>query len=57
MDKKSPQQKYNLAHRVQVKVDMYLPSEQELYDYLQRQPNKAGYIKQLIRKDMQESAN
>ncbi|MGN0286378.1 MAG: hypothetical protein ACI4B6_01765 [Atopobiaceae bacterium] len=29
-----------------------LPDDEELWEWLQRQPNKAGYIKNLIRKDM-----
>ena len=28
------------------------PSDAELYDHLQKQPNKQRYIKDLIRKDM-----
>ena len=30
----------------------FYPSDQELYDKLQEQENKQGYIKELIRKDL-----
>lgn len=33
----------------------FFPSEMELWKHLQDQPNKAGYIKELIRKDMASS--
>lgn len=29
------------------------PPEMELWEYLQKQPNKQGYIKSLIKKDME----
>lgn len=32
-------------------VDFY-PTEQALYEHLQKQPNKQGYIKQLIISDL-----
>lgn len=37
-------------------VDFY-PTEQELWDRLQAQPNKQGYIKQLIRQDKEKDGN
>ena len=30
------------------------PSDMELYEHIQKQPNKQGYIKDLIRKDMEK---
>ena len=33
----------------------FYPSEKDIYEYLQQQPNKAGYIKELIRRDMQSN--
>ena len=34
-----------------ITIDFY-PSEAELWDHIQQQPNKHGYIKDLIRRDM-----
>lgn len=34
-----------------ITVDFY-PSEADLWDHIQKQPNKQGYIKDLIRSDM-----
>lgn len=35
----------------QVLVRFY-PADEELWEWLQRQPNKAGYLKRLVREDM-----
>lgn len=43
--------KYN-EKVTKVTVEFY-PSEQELVDKLQEQPSKQGYIKELIKKDLQ----
>ena len=32
----------------------FFPAEKELYEQLQKQPNKAGYIKNLIRQDIKK---
>ena len=37
-------------------VDFY-PTEQELWEQLQAQENKQGYIKQLIRQDIEKDGN
>lgn len=37
-------------------VDFY-PTEQELWEHLQAQKNKQGYIKQLIRQDKEKDGN
>ncbi len=31
----------------------FYPAEADLWEHLQAQPNKAGYIKELIRRDME----
>lgn len=31
----------------------FAPTESDLYDHIQQQPNKQGYIKALIRADME----
>lgn len=36
----------------QVTVRFY-PTEADIWEWLQEQPNKAGYVKELIRRDME----
>lgn len=43
--------KYKSNNVKKILVEFY-PSEMELYDKVQEQPNKQGYIKELIRKDL-----
>lgn len=43
--------KYDKANMVQ-RVVRFSPHERDLLAHLDAQPNKAGYIKQLIREDM-----
>lgn len=45
--------KYN-AKANRLTLNFY-PTEQALWNHIQSQPNKQGYIKSLIRKDMEES--
>lgn len=35
----------------------FAPTETELFDHIGKQPNKQGYIKSLIRADMEQRAN
>lgn len=44
--------KYNREHMVQ-KVVRFSPNERDLLAHLEAQPNMAGYIKALIRADME----
>lgn len=51
------QKKANKKYREKVNrttIDFY-PSEDELWDHLNFQPNKQGYIKSLIRADMEKT--
>ncbi|NPD33092.1 hypothetical protein HLV35_07470 [Eggerthellaceae bacterium zg-997] len=43
--------KYRREKVKQVAVSFY-PSEADIYDHLRSQPNKSGYLKALIRADM-----
>ena len=45
-------QKYKQEKIKRITVDFY-PKESELWDHVQGQPNKQGYIKGLIRADME----
>ena len=49
---KRAQAKYKKSKVTQIGLSFY-PSESDLLEHLREQPNKAGYIKELIRKDMQ----
>ena len=48
---KRANEKYRKENVKQAVVRFY-PSEVDLWEHLQKQENKAGYIKELIRKDM-----
>lgn len=37
----------------QVCLQFALPNNQDIWEHLQKQPNRQGYIKDLIRKDME----
>lgn len=50
---KRAQAKYKKNKVRQVQV-AFFPTEIEVWKHLNNQPNKAGYIKGLIRKDMQK---
>lgn len=50
---KRAQAKYNKANVRQMAVRFY-PSEQDLWEWLENKGNKAGYIKELIRADMEK---
>lgn len=45
--------KYRAEKVKQVGVPFY-PNDMDLYEFLAKQPNKAGYIKGLIRADMDQ---
>lgn len=45
--------KYRKEKMKQVVVAFY-PNDMELFEFLDTKPNKAGYIKDLIRKDMEK---
>lgn len=53
--KKRAKEKYQ-AKVKRFTVDFY-PTEQELWEHLQAQKNKQGYIKQLIRQDIKKDGN
>lgn len=49
---KKAKKKYH-EKRNRITLDFY-PSEEELFNHIQSQPNKQGYIKNLIRADMKK---
>lgn len=53
-DKYSRQRRYHETHGTKnYSLQMMRHTEQDLIDWLEAQPNKSGYIKRLIREDME----
>ena len=44
-----------LKNNVKRAVVAFYPAEADLWEWLEQRPNKAGYIKRLIREDMERS--
>ena len=51
---KKAKAKYDKANTKQIMLKLNLKSDKDILDQLQRMENKQGYIKDLIRKDLQE---
>lgn len=50
--KYAPQERYAARYKKQFKIDCFTSTEQDIINKLNSVPNKAGYIKQLIRADI-----
>lgn len=50
--KETPQARYLKAHTVNVNIRLMKNTEQDIIEKLRSVPNKAGYIKALIRADI-----
>lgn len=48
------QRAYNKARAKQIIFSLYTPKDDKVLAWLNQQPNKAGYIKQLIKEDMEK---
>lgn len=51
-EKYAPQKRYAAKYKKQYLVPCFTNTEQDIIDKLESVPNKAGYIKQLIRADI-----
>ena len=51
--KLTPQERYAAKYKKQFKIDCFTSTEQDIINKLESVPNKAGYIKSLIRKDIE----
>lgn len=51
-DGKTPQERYAKKKIKQFKIDCIITTEQDIIQRLESQTNKAGYIKKLIRDDI-----
>ena len=45
--------KYNAEHTTQISIKLNNGTDKDILEHLAKQPSKMGYIKQLIREDMQ----
>lgn len=50
--KQTPQERYAAKYKKQFKIDCFTSTEQDIISKLESVPNKAGYIKRLIREDI-----
>lgn len=50
--KMTPQERYAAKNKKQFKIDCIITTEQDIIQKLESVPNKAGYIKALIRADI-----
>ena len=51
-EKPTPQERYAAKCKKQFKIDCIKTTEQDIIQKLESVPNKAGYIKRLIREDI-----
>lgn len=50
----TPQERYSRKNRKLVSMRFNMVTEKDIYDHLMKQPNKQGYLKGLIRRDMED---
>jgi hypothetical protein len=56
MDRKqTPQERYHAKNRQQYPFDCMISTEQDIIQRLESVPNRSGYIKALIRKDIKDN--
>ncbi len=55
--KQTPQDRYAAKYKKQFKIDCITTTEQDIIKKLESVPNKAGYIKRLIRADIEAHKN
>ena len=48
---------HDKLHAKRVYIKLNKDNDADILDWLEQQPNKQGYIKQLIRKDMKKTRN
>lgn len=53
--KQTPQERYHKAHTTSITIRLMNNTEQDIINKLNTVPNKAGYIKTLIREDITKS--
>ena len=53
--KQTPQERYAAKHKKQFNLSCFTHTEADIIEKLESEPNKAGYIKRLIREDIARS--
>lgn len=53
-EKYEPQRRYHAKAILRVTVDFNRNTESELVERIENEPNKAGYIKKLVKKDVEQ---
>ncbi len=53
--KQTPQERYAAKYKKQFKIDCFTSTEMDIIKKLESVPNKAGYIKKLIREDIKNN--
>lgn len=53
--KETPQDRYHKAHTVSLNIRLMKNTEQDIIEKLSSVPSKAGYIKTLIRADIEKA--
>ncbi len=53
--KQTPQERYAAKYKKQFKIDCFTSTEMDIIEKLESVPNKAGYIKKLIREDIKNN--
>ncbi len=54
-EKETPQERYAKKFKKQYSLPCFKSTEMDIIEKLESVPNKAGYIKSLIRKDIEEN--
>ena len=55
--KERPQERFDRKNSKRFVIKVMIRTESDILEKLGREPNKSGYIKSLIRKDIAESEN
>lgn len=55
MDKYAPQKRYAKKNVKHIKIDCVRSTDADILEKLESEPNKAGYIKRLIRADIKNN--
>lgn len=53
----TPQERYKAKNIQQFKLELNKKTEADIIDHLNKQPNKQGYVKHLIREDIKKESD
>lgn len=55
-DKNAYDRAYQKEHTIQIKMNLVRTTDADIIDWLNAQPNKQGYLKALIRSDIEKNS-